>query len=259
MTPNRNQPTGWFHRLRSRFASRIVDCIYVKAVIGYVRVSTGAQAEEGVSLSAQKAKIRQWADLNDYEVLSIHEDAGLSGAKMAQRPGLHEAITHACMNKGALVIYSLSRLARSTRDTLSISEQLSKAGAELVSISEKIDTTSASGKMVFRLLAVLAEFERDQVSERTKLALQHKRSEGKRISRYAPYGFDLSPDHSELLHNPREAAVITQIAKHGANGRSAGWIAKRLTEKGIPTKQGRTVWSAKVVRTILRRIEEEAA
>ena len=220
----------------SRLSSCIVDCIYVKAVIGYVRVS----------LAAQKAKIRQWADLNEYEVISIYEDAGLSRAKMSQRPGLHEAIADACKNKGALVIYSLSRLARSTRDTLSISEQLSKAEAELVSISEKIDTTSASGKMVFRLLAVLAEFERDQISERTKLALQHKRAEGKRISRYAPYGFDLSPDRQELLPNPGEAKVITEIAK-------------RLTEKGIPTKQGRKVWSAKVVRTILRRVEEEAA
>ena len=231
----------------------------MKAVIGYVRVSTGGQVEEGVSLSAQKAKIRQWAELNDYEVHSIHEDAGLSGAKMAQRPGLHEAIADACMNKGALVIYSLSRLARSTRDTLSISEKLSKAGAELVSISEKIDTTSASGKMVFRLLAVLAEFERDQVSERTKLALQHKRAEGKRISRYAPYGFDLSPDGRELQPNAGEAKVIAHIVKHRAGGRSPGWIAKRLTEKGIPTKQGRQVWSAKVVRTIIKRIEEEAA
>lgn len=231
----------------------------MKAVIGYVRVSTEGQVEEGVSLAAQAAKIRQWAELNDYEILGIHEDAGFSGSKMSQRPGLHEAIVSACKNKGALVVYSLSRLARSTRDTLSISEQLAKAGGELVSISEKIDTTSASGKMVFRLLAVLAEFERDQISERTKLALQHMRAAGKRVSRYAPYGFDLSPDCVELVPNAKEAAVIKEIVKHGANGRSAGWIAKRLTEKRIPTKQGREVWSAKVVRTILRRVEEGAA
>ena len=231
----------------------------MKAVVGYLRVSTGAQVEDGVSLAAQRAKIRQWAELNEYEILGIYEDAGLSGSKMTQRPGLRDAIESACKEKAALVIYSLSRLARSTRDTLSISERLSKAGAELVSISEKIDTTSASGKMVFRLLAVLAEFERDQVSERTRLALRHMRTEGKRISRYAPYGFDLSPDRQELLPNKKEGKVISKIAKYGERGQSAGWIAKRLTANGIPTKQGRSVWSAKVVRTILRRIEEEAA
>jgi site-specific DNA recombinase len=231
----------------------------MKAVIGYVRVSTEGQAEEGVSLAAQAAKIRQWAELHDCEVASLHEDAGLSGAKMSQRQGLHAAIDHACKSKGALVVYSLSRLARSTRDTLAISERLSKAGAELVSISEKIDTTSASGKMVFRLLAVLAEFERDQVSERTRVALHHMRTEGKRISRFAPYGHDLSPDRQELLPNPREEKVIVKIAKYSKGGRSSGWIAKKLTSQGIPTKLGREVWSAKVIRTILRRIEEEAA
>ena len=151
----------------------------MRAVIGYLRVSTGGQVEDGVSLAAQRAKIRQWAELNDYEVLGIYEDAGLSGSKMTRRPGLHEAIENACKNKAALVIYSLSRLARSTRDTLSISERLSRAGAELVSISEKIDTTSASGKMVFRLLAVLAEFERDQVSERNESCSQSHALRGK--------------------------------------------------------------------------------
>lgn len=231
----------------------------MRAAIGYVRVSTGGQAEEGVSLPAQEAKIRQWAELNDHEVLGVHEDAGISGAGMSQRPGLQEAIERVCKTKGALVVYSLSRLARSTRDTLAIAERLDKAGAELVSISEKIDTTSAAGKMVFRLLAVLAEFERDQVSERTRVALHHMRANGRRISRYAPYGFDLSPDGQELLPNAREAAVIAKIAKYEKGGRTAGWIAKRLTEQGIPTKRGRKVWSAKVVRTILRRIKEEAA
>jgi len=76
------------------------------------------------------------------------------------------------------VVYSLSRLSRSTKDTLQIAEKLDKAGADLVSLSEQIDTTSASGKMVFRLMAVLNEFERDQISERTSAALQHKKAKG---------------------------------------------------------------------------------
>jgi len=231
----------------------------VKAVIGYVRVSTGGQVEEGVSLAAQEAKIHQWAELNEHEVLSVHEDAGISGSGMKQRPGLQEAIKRVCKAKGTLVVYSLSRLARSTRDTLSIAETLDKAGAELVSISEKIDTTSASGKMVFRLLAVLAEFERDQISERTKVALHHMRAQGRRISRYAPYGSDLSPDGQELIPNAKEVKVIARIGKYQKQGRSAGWIARRLTEQGVQTKRGRKVWSPKVVRTILRRIREEAA
>jgi DNA invertase Pin-like site-specific DNA recombinase len=90
---------------------------------------------------------------------------GLSGTK-ADRPGLAAALSAVCKGD-ALVVYSLSRLARSTAHTLQVSDYLEWVGADLVSLSEKIDTTSASGKMVFRLLAVLAEFERDLISERT--------------------------------------------------------------------------------------------
>lgn len=225
-------------------------------VVGYVRVSTEGQVVEGVSLEAQEAKIRAWAGLNDREVAHIHEDAGLSGAKLACRAGLQAAIQHVCKVKGALVVYSLSRLARSTRDTLAISEQLAKAGAELVSLSEKIDTTSASGKMVFRLLAVLAEFERDQVSERTRLAMGHLRANGRRVSRYAPFGWDVSPDGRDLVPNKEERKVVRRIGALHRNGRSPGWIAHRLTDLGISTKRGRKVWSAKVVRSIVKRMKK---
>lgn len=128
--------------------------------IGYIRVSTEQQAEEGVSLAAQKAKIAAWCEINDYELANVFVDAGISGKSMDKRQGLRDALA-AVKKGGVLVVYSLSRLARSTKDTLAISEQLGKAGADLVSLSEKIDTTGAAGKMMFRMLAVLAEFERD--------------------------------------------------------------------------------------------------
>src|SRR5574340_1279800 len=144
-------------------------------VIGYVRVSTAEQAEGGVSLDAQQARIIAWAAANGAELLAMHVDAGISGAKAHNRPALQAAVADACKHGAALVVYSLSRLARSTKDAIVISERLSKAGADLVSLSEKIDTTSAAGKMVFRMLAVLAEFERDIISERTATAMQYKR------------------------------------------------------------------------------------
>ena len=145
----------------------------VHRAIGYIRVSTEDQVQQGVSLAAQRKKIEAWCDLNDHELLALEEDAGISGASADRRPGLQAALDAACRNKATLVVYSLSRLARSTMDALLIAERLEKAGADLVSLSERIDTTSAAGKMVFRMLAVLAEFERDQLAERTKTAMQH--------------------------------------------------------------------------------------
>jgi DNA invertase Pin-like site-specific DNA recombinase len=158
--------------------------------IGYARVSTDTQATDGISLEAQQGKIRLWSEANGYILVGLYIDAGLSGCRSDNRPGLQDALTSACKYKAALIVYSLSRLARSTKDAIVISERLAKNGADLVSLSERIDTTTAAGKMVFRMLAVLAEFERDQVAERTKGALSHLRSQGKRISGRIPFRYE---------------------------------------------------------------------
>lgn len=228
----------------------------VVVAIGYVRVSTEGQAADGVSLDAQRAKLDAWAKLHDHEELLVFADAGLSGSSMTQRPGLQKALDVACQRKGVLVVYSLSRLARSTKDTLAISDRLAKAGAELVSLSEKIDTTSASGKMVFRMLAVLAEFERDQVSERTRVAMAHLRKEDKRTSRFVPYGWDLDANGAHLRRNAAEHAALASMQKMRASGLSYEAIAHALDEDGVPTKMGKAAWTAKVVRTVLARQRE---
>jgi DNA invertase Pin-like site-specific DNA recombinase len=221
--------------------------------IGYIRVSTEGQAEDGVSLAAQRAKIEAWAKLHDEDDLVVFEDAGLSGSSLAQRVGLQDALQAACQRKGTLVVFSLSRLARSTKDTLAISDRLAKAGAELVSLSEKIDTTSASGKMVFRMLAVLAEFERDQVSERTRAAMAHMRKERKRISRYAPFGWNLDSAGVALVPNAAEQEHVARMRTLRASGLSYRDVARSLDVAGIPTKTGTGAWTAKVVRSVLNR------
>lgn len=221
--------------------------------IGYIRVSTDGQAEDGVSLAAQREKIEAWAKLHDEEEVLIFEDAGMSGSSMSARDGLLKALQEVCRRRGALIVYSLSRLARSTKDTLVISEQLARSGAELVSLSERIDTTTASGKMVFRMLAVLAEFERDQVSERTRAAMAHLRSSRLRFSRYPPYGWDLDRDGEVLVPNRVEQAAIRKMRKLRDKGLSFRAIADQLDALGISTKTGRAGWSPKVVRATLRR------
>ena len=192
-------------------------------VVGYVRVSTEEQARTGVSLDTQKQKIRAWAEAMDAELIAMEEDAGISGKLMRNREGLQTAIERACEEKAALVVYSLSRLSRSLKDTLAITEKLEAAGGDLVSISERIDTTSASGKMVFRLLCVLNQFEREVLSERTSAALQHKKANGL-VYGPTPYGCRrkgkrLVPDQDEQVvlhlntqcrHNP---AFITDRCK----------------------------------------------
>ena len=216
--------------------------------IGYIRVSTEGQAVDGVSLDAQRAKIEAWCELNDYSITAVHVDAGISGKSADNRPGLQAALQD-CRKGSALVVYSLSRLARSTKDTIEISERLAKSGADLVSLSEKIDTTTAAGKMVFRMLAVLAEFERDQISERTTTAMQFKKAQGERVGA-VPYGYDLSADGVNLTANPVEQGVIVQARELHSGGMSLRKIATELQRRGFNARNGGAFQSEQVRRMV---------
>ena len=217
--------------------------------IGYIRVSTEQQAGEGASLEAQKAKIEAWCIANDRELAAVYVDAGISGKSMEKRQGLQKALADAGRGM-ALVVYSLSRLARSTKDTLTISERLDKAGADLVSLSERIDTTGAAGKMMFRMLAVLAEFERDVISERTTLALAHKKAMGQK---YAPVPFGYQEIEGRLEAVEAEAQLVVEIQNKRQAGYTLQSIADNLNERGIKGKQGGR-WHPSNVRYVLQRV-----
>jgi DNA invertase Pin-like site-specific DNA recombinase len=217
-------------------------------VIGYVRVSTTRQAEEGVSIEAQEAKIRAWAAANDAEEVLIFKDNGISGKQTTNRPGLAAAL-EAVGPGSALVVYSLSRLARSTRDALNISELLHKRGADLVSLSEKLDTSSAAGKMIFRVLAVLAEFERDQVSERTRAALHYKRTNSEKTGGDVPFGY--TARDGRLFPRANEQAAIRLIVQRRTQGASLRTICRELEDAGIKRKHGGRSWHPQAVQNII--------
>ena len=216
--------------------------------VGYLRVSTETQAVDGVSLDAQRAKIAAWCELNGYTLAALYVDAGISGKSADNRPGLQAALTD-CRKGSVLVVYSLSRLARSTKDTIAISERLAKAGADLVSLSEKIDTTNAAGKMVFRLLAVMAEFERDLISERTTTAMQYKK-QNRELVGAVPYGYTLADDGVRLLANPAEQDVITQARELRDGGMSLRKVAAELDNRGFRTRTGRVFSACQIQRMV---------
>lgn len=220
----------------------------MQKVIGYIRVSTAGQVEEGVSLEAQKAKIAAWCALNDGELVALFEDAGISGRGMVKREGLQAAL--AATTKGmALVTYSISRLARNTRDMLEIAERLKKNGADLVSLSERIDTTTASGNMVFQMLAVLAEFERKQIGERTSMALKHKKANGD-VYAATPFGFEAID--GRLVEVKAESAIVANIMAMREGGASLAAIAEALNTRGVEGKRGGK-WFPSTVRYLIQR------
>lgn len=242
--------------------------------IGYARVSTLGQANEGVSLEAQKARFEAWCLAHDRMVAGFFVDA-ISGKRADNRPSLQKALDEISRlakrkrSAGAppvLVFYSLSRLARSTKDAIQIAERLDKAAADFVSLTEDLNTTTATGKMYFRLMAILAEFERDQISERTSAALQHMRAQSKLVGA-VPYGFGLDPDGESLHPIPHEQEAIAKMLAWRTEGLTLRAIAARLQAEGILPKQritknrpvAGTRWHSKNVGEILRRHAQKIA
>jgi site-specific DNA recombinase len=222
----------------------------MKAVF-YIRCSTEGQATEGVSLEAQTAKLNAWAALNDATVIGQFEDAGISGTR-DDRPGLADAMKMACREGAALVVYSLSRLSRSTANTIALADTLGRSNADLVSLTEQIDTSTAAGRMVFRMLATLAEFERDLIAERTRNALAVKRANHERTGG-VPFGYDLAENGIDLVPNAAQQEALGLITELRAAGLSLRDIADALTARQIPTSKGNAKWTHTTIARIVKR------
>jgi len=132
---------------------------------------------------------------------------------------------------------------------LAIAETLDRKGADLVSLTEKFDTTTAAGRMVFKMLAVLADFERDQISERTKMALEYKKANGQV---YAPVPFGYDATEGRLVTVKREAKIVGEILAMREAGASFASIADTLNARGIEGKRGGR-WFASTVRYMVNR------
>jgi DNA invertase Pin-like site-specific DNA recombinase len=133
--------------------------------------------------------------------VAVFEDAGISGASMNGREGLHAALKST--TKGmALVTYSISRLARSTKDLLAIAETLRTRKAALVSVTEQIGTASAMGEFFFTVMGAIATLERKVTGERTKMALAHKKAKGE-VYAATPFGFEAIEGRSNSTERPR--------------------------------------------------------
>jgi DNA invertase Pin-like site-specific DNA recombinase len=218
-----------------------------RQALGYCRVSTTVQAELGVSLDAQTEKIHRWCTANGYELIQNFVDRGISGGRYDNRPALQEALQR--ISKGdSLVVYRLSRLARSTRDTLMIAETLERRGADLVSLSERIDTTSSAGKMLFRMLAVLSEFERDVISERTSMAMAHLKHSGRFTGGQEPYGYRSVDGVLQVVTDEMDVVHLIHHLKH--DGKSLRAICRYLTERGITTRTGKAFLPIQVDRVL---------
>ena len=226
-------------------------------VVGYVRVSSKEQVDEGVSLAAQRAKLQAYAVAMDLELVGIEEDAGLSAKTLAGRVGLGRAL--ALLESGAadgILVTKLDRLTRSVRDLGDLVERYFSSTCSLLSVGDSIDTRTAAGRLVLNVLTSVAQWEREATAERTRDALAHLKSEGVLIGG-EPLGRRRT---AELDHDGRrvvvddefELAAVRRMTQLRAAGSSLRSIAGVLRDEGHPTKRGGR-WEAATVGRVLAR------
>ena len=216
--------------------------------IGYVRVSTEDQAQEGLSLAAQGERLGAYCQAQEWELVAVYSDPGVS-AKSLDRPGMQQALESLEAGEGdVLLALKLDRLTRSVVDLYGLVERCEAAGVRLAAVQDALDTGSANGRMVTSILAVLAQWEREIISERTRAALEHKRSKGEWTG-MAPYGFRIS-ESGRLEEEPTELAMIQRMKRWHRRGTSYRAIAGRLEADGVKPRQGK--WGKSTVHRLVR-------
>ena len=214
----------------------------------YTRVSTEEQSKEGVSLSNQLDKCRLQAQLSELSIVREIQDGGKSG-KSLSRPGIEEIIRLAKRKEiDAVVIYKLDRLTRNVSDLNRLIELFTKCGVSLISVKDSLDTQTAAGRMVINILGTISQWEREAIGERTKEALDYKKSENRKFTSLDPYGFKLQGEsYFEVLEEQETIREITRLREEAKL--SYQGIADYLNGIGIPTRKGNP-WLKKTVANI---------
>lgn len=216
-------------------------------VVAYLRVSTDNQQESGLGLSDQEQKIIGYCKLYDLELVKIIKEA--ASGRSLDRPGLQEALN--MLEKGeaeGLIVAKLDRLTRSVRDMGILLDKYFATKYAFFVVTEKIDTFSASGRLLLRLMASIAEWERETIAERTSSALSQKRKRGERTGGSLCYGWNQVGN--KLVENPQEQSVISQIRTLRKDGCTYQGIADRLNASGIMSKQQKKWDGARVFRLL---------
>lgn len=205
-------------------------------VIGYIRVSTREQGDSGLGMAAQRAAIEAECVRRGWELVDVFSD--VASGKDTNRPELRKAL--AALESGlvdGLVVSKVDRLSRSMVDFAGLLQRATDQRWSLVVLDLGVDTSTPSGKLVATVIGALAQWEREQISTRTRDALAEVRARGDSVGR--PSG--ITDD------------VARRIQRERADGLSLGAIASRLNADGVPTAQGGAKWHASTVKKIVER------
>lgn len=217
----------------------------------YLRVSTEDQAKEGFSIAAQKEKLTKYVEVNDWELYDYFIDDGISGKNIKDRPELTrliELIKKKEINN--VLVYKLDRLTRSVKDLINLIELFEQYDCSFSSVTEKLDTSNAVGRMFIKIIGIFAEFERENLAERVSFGYEEKTRQGNYTNTNGVYGYDYIVGKGDLIINEEEAELVRKTYEDYLNGKAMISIAKDYNLRHVPTKRGGD-WSQSTIQSIL--------
>ena len=223
----------------------------------YTRVSTTMQID-GYSLDAQKARMKAYADFNDYQIVGEYEDAGKSGKSIEGRASfcrMMEDIKSGKDGVAYVLVFKLSRFGRNAADVLSTLQVMQDFGVNLICVEDGIDSSKDAGKLMISVLSAVAEIERENIRVQTMEGRIQKAREGRWNGGFAPYGYRLVDGVLQI--NEDEAPAIRTIFEQYVNtDTGANALSKYLETHGFQklARQNGTspLFSATLIRAILK-------
>jgi site-specific DNA recombinase len=230
----------------------------MKKALGYIRVSTDLQVEEGHGLDIQRNEITAYCQANSIQLLDIYSDEGISGAKLFEREGLMQLINR--LEREAIDLLIVAKVDRLSRDAEArgwINFEMKRRGikTKIVSLveSENREGEDAITRMMNSMIAYIAEIERERIAQRLSAGREHKRKQGGFAGGRAPLGYKSEKGSKKLHLNPDKAPTVRRIFDlRQQHDLTYAQIAEWLNAEGHTTQDGAVFTPMQVKRTLDR-------